>query len=94
MYTHLQDFEKDLRAQGYDEVHEVHWAPFAEVEPHQHPFAAKAVVIRGEMWLTIGTHTRHLGRGGAFELGPGELHSERYGSEGATYWVARRGPQG
>jgi hypothetical protein len=44
------------------------------------------------MWLTIGTHDRHLRRGFEFQLAADELHSERYGPEGATYWVARRSP--
>jgi quercetin dioxygenase-like cupin family protein len=89
MYTHFKDFEKDFRA-GYDEIVEVSWPPDTVLEPHQHAFAAKALVVRGEMWLTIGTHTRHLRRGFEFQLGPNELHEERYGPEGATYWVARR----
>jgi quercetin dioxygenase-like cupin family protein len=46
--------------------------------------------VRGEMWLTIGDRTRHIPTGGTFELNPGTPHSERYGAEGATYWVGRR----
>jgi quercetin dioxygenase-like cupin family protein len=92
MYTHFKDFEKDFRAAGYDEVVAVTWPPHTVLEPHRHPFAAKALVVQGEMWLTIGTHSRHLRRGFEFQLAADELHSERYGAEGATYWVARRSP--
>jgi quercetin dioxygenase-like cupin family protein len=88
MYTHFKDFEKDLRSQGFDEAVVVTWPPLTSFEVHQHPFAAKALVVKGEMWLTVGTHTRHLTRG--FQLAVNEPHSERYGAEGATYWVARR----
>ena len=43
------------------------------------------------MWLTIGAgETRHLRQGDTFELDQGVTHDERYGDEGATYWVARR----
>jgi hypothetical protein len=34
--------------------------------------------------------TRHLTRGGEFELAANEPHAERYGADGATYRVARR----
>jgi len=90
MYTHFKDFEKDLRSQGFDEAVVVSWPPLTSLEVHQHPFAAKALVVKGEMWLTVGTHTRHLTRGFEFQLAVNEPHSERYGAEGATYWVARR----
>ena len=86
----FDDFESDMRAQGYDEVVERHWGPGMVLESHTHPFAVKAVVTRGEMWLTVGDATRHLRPGDTFELDRDVPHAERYGSEGATYWVARR----
>ncbi|WP_269631053.1 hypothetical protein [Pelomonas sp. BJYL3] len=42
------------------------------------------------MWLTVEGSTRHLLPGDLFELAAGVLHAERYGPQGATYWVARR----
>jgi len=35
--------------------------------------------------------TQHLRAGDRFELDHGVPHAERYGDEGATYWVARTG---
>ena len=35
-------------------------------------------------------HTRHLLAGDTFELDAHVPHAERYGAEGAAYWVARR----
>ena len=87
----FQEFEANLRAQGFDDVLVREWAPLAVIDTHVHPFAAKAVVVRGEMWLQVGDTTRHLLPGGTFELEPNVPHSERYGNEGATYWVGRRG---
>lgn len=83
-------FESESRALGFDEILERTWAPRAVVESHTHPFAVKALVVRGEMWLTVGAITRHLGPGDSFELEHAALHAERYGDDGATYWVARR----
>ena len=84
------DFEARAKADGFDEVMVRDWAPGQVVPPHQHPFEAKAVVVHGEMWLTVGEATQHIAAGGGFSLQANVLHSERYGSEGATYWVARR----
>ena len=81
------------RLQGADEVLERHWAPNQVVDEHSHPFDADAVVTAGEMWLTQAGATRHLKAGDTFQLAAGAPHSERYGPEGATYWLARRHPR-
>ncbi len=78
--------------QGADEVLERHWSANQVVEPHSHPFDADAVVTAGEMWLIREDRTEHLKVGDTFQLKAGTRHSERYGPEGATYWVARRHP--
>jgi len=86
----FEDFEAQARAQGFQEVLERNWPPSTVLDQHAHPFAVKALVVRGEMWLTVGDRTRHLMPGDPFELERDVAHAERYGSEGATYWVARR----
>jgi hypothetical protein len=45
-------FEQAALAQGYDEVPVREWAPPQVVPTYTHPFAANAVVVAGEMWLT------------------------------------------
>ena len=86
----LQNFTAGARAEGFDEVLERDWPALAELPTHTHPFAAKALVVRGEMWLTVGAETRHLLPGDSFALERNVPHAERYGEAGATYWVARR----
>jgi mannose-6-phosphate isomerase-like protein (cupin superfamily) len=86
----FQQFEADARAQGFSEVLQREWAPSSTLDTHVHAFAVRALVVRGEMWLTVGPHTRHLQAGDSFELECDVPHAERYGGEGATYWVARR----
>jgi quercetin dioxygenase-like cupin family protein len=89
----VQSFEtfraSSLKA-GADEVLERRYAPEQIVETHTHPFDADALLTAGEMWLTCGGETRHLGVGDTFHLANGTPHSEKYGPQGATYWVARR----
>lgn len=77
-------------AEGFDEVAERTWPPGATVPPHAHPFAVKARVVAGEMWLTVAGLTRHLVACDGFELDRDMPHAERYGPAGATYWAARR----
>ncbi len=84
-------FEADHLAQGFDEVMERHWFPLTVSATHAHEFQAKALVVDGDMWLTVEAETHYLRAGSTFELDARVPHAERYGSEGATYWVGRRG---
>ena len=83
-------FQSQHLAQGFDEVLERQWKPDTVIDTHTHAFAVKALVVQGELWLTVGADTRHLRAGDQFELAREVPHAERYGAEGATYWVARK----
>lgn len=84
------EFQNQALAQGFDEVLERSWAPDTVLPSHSHPFAVRALVVQGEMWLTVGERTQYLLPGDAFELAREEPHAERYGAAGATYWAARK----
>ena len=86
----FDDFKQKSLAAGFDEVIARDWAPHTVLETHTHPFGVRAILTRGEMWLTINGHTQHLVPGSIFELEPNVPHDERYGAEGAAYWVARK----
>jgi hypothetical protein len=86
----LSEFTAQALAEGFDEVLERQWAALTVLETHTHPFALKARVVQGEMWLSVGQETQHLLAGDEFALERDVPHAERYGAEGATYWVARR----
>lgn len=90
--ANFEEFQTKALAAGFDEALERVWAPNTEVPTHTHPFDASALVTQGEMWLTCAGETKYLTPGGTFELGCGTPHAERYGPDGATYWVARRNP--
>ena len=85
-------FSRAARTEGFDEVIERKWSPSTVLDTHTHPFAVKALVVQGEMWLTVGDDVRHLCPGDSFELDLAVPHAERYGTDGATYWVARSYP--
>ena len=84
------EFETRARAEGFDEVLERVWKPDTVLDTHTHPFAVKALVVAGELWLSCGSETRHLQPGDRFELEREAPHAERYGAQGATFWAARR----
>ena len=88
--TSLDEFNAQALAEGFDEVLEREWPALTVLETHTHPFALKALVVRGEMWLTVDNETQHLIAGDSFALERDVPHAERYGQDGAEYWVARR----
>jgi quercetin dioxygenase-like cupin family protein len=90
MMPSFDEFLRESLANGFDEVRERAWPAKAVVETHRHPFAVDALVVQGEMWLTVAGETRHLVPGDTFVLARDQAHAERYGESGATYWVARR----
>ncbi|WP_265946516.1 cupin domain-containing protein [Dechloromonas sp. A34] len=89
-FATLEQFTAQALSAGFDEVLERQWPPRTVLDTHTHPFALKAIVVQGEMWLTVGDATQHLRTGDHFALDREVPHAERYGEVGATYWVARR----
>lgn len=86
----FESFRERSLAAGADEAVERRWNPGQVAETHTHPFTADAVIAEGEMWLTLGGETRHLRVGDTFHIDAGTPHAEKYGVNGAVYWVARR----
>ena len=86
----FQQFEDTARSQGFDEVLERSWPADTVLDTHTHAFSVSARVVEGDVWLTIGAQTRHLQAGDTFALEADVPHAERYGAQGARYWVARR----
>jgi quercetin dioxygenase-like cupin family protein len=86
----FERFAADAKAQGFDEVLERSWPPGTVLDTHTHSFSVSAVVVKGEMQLTVDGNTRVLRPGDSFTLEREIPHAERYGPDGATYWVARR----
>lgn len=88
----FETFRRQALTEGATEVLERHWAAHTVVPKHTHPFAVRALVVQGDMWLGTGAEpARHLQPGDRFELAREQPHTERYGAKGATYWVARQG---
>lgn len=90
IHSSLDAFTTQAKAEGFDEVLERLWDANVVTGVHTHPFSVHAQVVRGEMWLEVDGHSQHLRAGDTFQLGAHIAHQERYGAEGAAFWVARR----
>jgi quercetin dioxygenase-like cupin family protein len=90
MDTTFEQFRQTALAEGFDEVLQRDWAPDTVLDTHTHPFAVRAVVVAGQMWLSVDGTERALVVGDTFVLGANVPHAECYGPAGASYWVARK----
>lgn len=89
--AHLKKFRDEAIGAGFEEPVLRRWSAHEVVSLHCHPFDVRAVVVEGEMQLTVDGHTQTLHPGDTFSLHRDKPHEERYGPQGAAYWVARRG---
>jgi mannose-6-phosphate isomerase-like protein (cupin superfamily) len=85
----FEEFSQTALQSGPGEVLIRDWEPNIELGVHEHPFTVDALVVRGEMWLTVGHKVQHLTVGDTFHLDAQTPHQEKYGPMGATFWVKR-----
>lgn len=85
----LEAFTADALQEGFDEVLVREWAPHHETPTHQHPFDVRALMVRGEFWLTLNDQVLHLLPGDSFRVPRNTPHAEKFGPHGATFWAAR-----
>lgn len=88
--TNFEAFRKQALAAGFETVLQRDWPAGELVPTHTHPFAVQVLLTAGDMWLTVAGETRQLRKGDHFELAREVPHAERYGDQGASFWVARR----
>jgi len=61
------------------------------LDSHSHPYEVHALVIEGQIDITInGIKTAYLA-GDAFHLLPNQMHTENYGAKGVKYLASRKG---
>jgi len=85
-----ETFESELRRDGFAEI-DTRSMPPGQVNPlHTHPFAVKAMVLDGEITLTVDGVARVYRNGDVFTMAPGCEHAEQVGRAGVSYLVGRR----
>ena len=88
----FEQFSSVMLAAGYDQVTTRVWDANIKLDEHTHPFDANAIVVQGDMVLGVeGRKPIKLAAGDTFHLKANTPHYEEYGSQGATFWVARKG---
>jgi quercetin dioxygenase-like cupin family protein len=83
-------FEARLRTERYPEIRETELAPNCRNTEHSHPFDVLALVLQGEITLTVAGAARTYRSGDEFSMPAGCSHVEDVGPEGVRYLVGRR----
>ena len=83
-------FEARLRAEGYPEIRTNELPPNRHNPEHVHPFDVLAMVLEGEITLTVDGASRTYRPGSEFSMKAGCRHSEDVGAAGVKYLVGRR----
>jgi quercetin dioxygenase-like cupin family protein len=84
-------FTDMLTKEGFPDAVLVRREPNVTMEVHTHPFEAKALIVEGEIRIRVGDEERLYRVGDVFHLPANEAHAERYGPQGVTYLVGRKG---
>jgi quercetin dioxygenase-like cupin family protein len=89
-HANLLEFTAQAMDDGFDEILQKDWAPNLVIEMHTHPFDARVQVASGLVKLALAGSTETFQAGQSFYIPRGTEHAEQYGSEGASFWVARK----
>ncbi|MBU3582533.1 cupin domain-containing protein [Polynucleobacter sp. 15G-AUS-farblos] len=85
-----EQFFQKLEKDGYPHPVEVVREPNGSLGDHTHPFEVIALVLSGNIELTVEGITSHYQAGEAFHLKHEQPHSETYGPNGVHYLAARK----
>lgn len=88
----LDEFEASLKADGFGEIVTVERPAGYALGEHQHAFDACALIIAGDITLTVSGVATRYSAGQIFRLSAGTPHHETVGAEGLQYRVGRRPP--
>ncbi len=88
--ANLIEFTAQAMDDGFDEVIQKEWAPNLVLDKHVHPFDARVQVVAGQVKLELADGSQTYESGQGFFIPRGTEHAEQYGSQGATFWVARK----
>jgi quercetin dioxygenase-like cupin family protein len=85
-----KSFEARLRTEGYPEIRTNQLKPNCHNAEHSHPFDVLALVLDGDITLTVEGKARRYGPGDEFAMKAGCRHVEDVGPKGVRYLVGRR----
>jgi quercetin dioxygenase-like cupin family protein len=83
-------FEARLKAEGYPEIRTNEMQPNCRNAEHSHPFDVLALVLEGDITLTVEGKAHTYRAGDEFSMKAGCRHVEDVGPKGVKYLVGRR----
>ena len=86
------EFEAGLRRDGFTEIDTRSLDPGQTTPEHAHPFGVRALVLGGEITLTVEGNSTAYRAGDVFTMQGGCRHAEAVGPQGVQYLAGRRYP--
>ena len=86
----IQDFQVQLKADGFEEAVAIDRPVGYAIGEHQHPFDACALITAGDITLVVDGVSSHYREGDVFRLPAGTPHLEAAGPQGVSYLSGRR----
>src|SRR5689334_24012055 len=83
-------FEQKLRASGYPEIRTNQLPANCHNDEHAHAWDVHALVLEGDITLTVEGKAKKYGAGDEFTMTKGCKHIEDVGPQGVKYLVGRR----
>ena len=84
------DWEKQLRDEGFARTYVWQDGPHALYPDHTHPTETAHIVLEGEMTLTMDGQTRSFRAGDRCDVPAGTVHSARMGTAGCRYLIGEK----
>ena len=85
-----QEFETQLKEDGYTEIEAKSLKPRPANEEHGHPYAVRGLVLSGAFTVTQQNVSKTYRSGEIFSVSAGQDHSEQIGPDGAEVVVGRK----
>ncbi len=83
-------FETELRADGFEQIETKRLPADSSTTEHSHPFDVRALVLDGQIALTVAGVARSYTTGEVFTMAANCKHAENIGTVGVSYLVGRR----
>jgi quercetin dioxygenase-like cupin family protein len=84
------EFDAELRADGYTEIETKAVTPRPANEGHGHPYAVRGLVLAGAFTVIQDSKSTTYQPGEVLMVAAGRVHSEEVGTEGAQILVGRK----
>jgi hypothetical protein len=84
------EFEAALRREGFDDIGIKELPAAAQNKSHRHPFDAKALILEGEITLTVDGVATAYRQGTVFYVSAGCVHQEAVPAGGVRYLFGKR----